>query len=229
MARFARKLAADDERSSSAGSRDDRKQTRLAEKADKRATKVQLEQVKADQQRIKAEHKQASQRLKAEQKQAKAGQKAKEKGEHGTVTPGNAKKIVGVVKVIGPALAPYAARAAAGAREGYERMRAHQLGVPVSDLGRFTGKGAALHARIAGNADALRELREKAATAPADSEQRVGTEKFVESAEQRLEQLTSVVRAAERMPTTRRKSAHRSVSGELSRIEDDIMNRLGLA
>lgn len=211
------------------GDRAARKQAKLAAKADKRAAKVQLAQVKTDQQRIKAEQKQADKQLKAEQKRAKAEQKAKEKGEHGTVTPGNAKKIVGVVKVIGPALAPYAAQAAAGAREGYERMRAHRLGIPVADLGRFTGKGAALHARIAGNADALGELREKAAKSPADSEQRVGTEKFVESAEQRLEQLTSAVRAAERMPTSRRRSAHRSVSGELSRIEDDIMNRLGVS
>lgn len=236
MTLFARMRAAGDQERTSSGrcdarpAREESQRAKKTAKAEKQDRKLQLEQIKADKQRTKAEQKQATQRFKGEQKQAKAEQKAREKGEYGRITPGNTKKIVGVMTVVGPTLAPFAARAAAGAREGYDRMRARQLGVPVDDLGRFTGKGAALHARIAGTADALEELRKRAASAgdSADAAAQAGTEKFVDSAEQRLDQLSSAVRAAERMPTGRRRAAHRSVAGELSRIEDDIMNRLGL-
>ncbi|MER7084049.1 DUF6474 family protein, partial [Saccharopolyspora kobensis] len=36
------------------------------------------------------------------------------------------------------------------------------------------------------------------------------------------------VRAAERMPTQRRRSAHRAVDAELGRIEDDLLTRFGV-
>ncbi|WP_295145317.1 DUF6474 family protein, partial [Saccharopolyspora sp.] len=32
----------------------------------------------------------------------------------------------------------------------------------------------------------------------------------------------------ERMPAQRRRAAHRAVTGELDRIEDDLLNRLGI-
>lgn len=159
-------------------------------------------------------------------KQAKKQAKAEKQGELGRITPGNAKKALGVAKVIGPALAPYAMKAASTAREGYDRMRARRLGTSVEDLGRFTGRGAALHARIAGDADALRDLRSRAAGST--GRDGVPTEQFADTAEKRLTELTSAVRAAERMPSSRRRATHRAVSGELSRIEDDLLNRLGV-
>ncbi|WP_434094102.1 DUF6474 family protein [Saccharopolyspora kobensis] len=36
------------------------------------------------------------------------------------------------------------------------------------------------------------------------------------------------MRAAERMPTQRRRSAHRAVDAELGRIEDDLLTRFGV-
>ncbi|ASU80698.1 hypothetical protein CDG81_00385 [Actinopolyspora erythraea] len=139
----------------------------------------------------------------------------------GKVTPGNARKVVGVVRVIGPVLAPYAAQAVSVARETYERARARRLGVTVADVDRFSGRGAALHARIAGDSAALRDLREQGAQEGSGNELR----DFVDSAQRRLSELAGAVRAAERMPSGRRRSTHKAVRGELGRIEDDLLRR----
>ncbi|WP_207631135.1 MULTISPECIES: DUF6474 family protein [unclassified Actinopolyspora] len=166
----------------------------------------------------------AKQQRRAERTARKADKravKAAQKGEHGRITPGNAKKVVGVAKIVGPVLAPYAAQAATGARETYERFRARRLGVAVEDVSRFSGRGAALHARIAGDAKALEELRHRGDGADES------VTRFVDSAQRRLEEMSSAVRAAERMPASRRRAAHRAVDGELGRIEDDLLRRFG--
>lgn len=157
--------------------------------------------------------------LKADKQTAKAIKK----GEFGTVTPGNAKKIVGIAKIVGPLLLPVALRAVSTVRESYDRSRARKLGVPVDDLGKFTGHGASLHARIAGDSVALRDLREQST-----GEERGHARTYADQAEARLAQLTSAVRAAERMPSPRRKSAHRAVDQELSRIESELLTRFGV-
>ncbi|MEU6269063.1 DUF6474 family protein [Saccharopolyspora shandongensis] len=162
--------------------------------------------------------------VKAAKKADKKAAKAIRKGEHGRITPGNAKKIIGVAKVVVPVITPFAIHAVSVARERYERMRAHRLGVPVDQLGSFTGRGAALHARIAGDGEALRELREQSASGEA-----AVAEQYAERTAARLAQLTSAVRAAERMPAQRRKSAHRAVDAELGQIEDDLLGRFGVA
>lgn len=186
--------------------------------------KVAKQQTKA----LKAQEKRTRNATKAETKQAKMQHKAAKKGELGRVSPGNAKKILGIARVMAPVLTPFAARAAISARNSYDRMRARKLGVDVDDLGKYSGRGASLHARIAGDADALHDLRTKADSSSADEAQRASTRQFVEASEQRLAQLTSAVRAAERMPSPRRRSTYKAVAGELNRIEDDLMHRLGV-
>ncbi|WP_233576488.1 DUF6474 family protein [Saccharopolyspora rhizosphaerae] len=160
---------------------------------------------------------------KALRKADKQTAKAIAKGEHGTVTPGNTKRVVLIAKVLAPVLTPFALRAGSSLRARYDRARARKLGVPVEELGRFTGRGAALHARIAGDANALRDLREQAS-----GDQRSSAETYAVQAEARLAQLTSAVRAAERMPSQRRKAAHRAVDQELSRIEGELLTRFGV-
>ncbi|MFB9568539.1 DUF6474 family protein [Saccharopolyspora hordei] len=162
---------------------------------------------------------------KAAKKADKRAAKAIKKGEHGRITPGNAKRVVGVTKVLGPVLLPFVVRAVSAARESYDRVRARRLGIPVDDLGTFTGHGAALHARIAGDADALDALRSQAG----DEESRLAAEQYAERTGARLQQLTTAVRTAERMPAQRRRSAHRAVDEELGRIEDDLLTRFGVA
>lgn len=140
-------------------------------------------------------------------------------------TPKRARNAVSVAKVIVPAVAPVllpvAVRAAGAVREAYDRYQAHKLGVPVDRLPEFTGRGARLLARIAGVSEAVADLRD----AP-----RAGNEdiKFAHDAQETLQQLTTAVRAAERMPASRRKAAHQAVSVELERLEAQILKRLGV-
>lgn len=127
--------------------------------------------------------------------------------------------MIGLAKVVAPAVvpvvAPYALRAASMARDAVDRMRARRLGVEVKDLASYSGRGGALHARIAGAAAAAADLR---ASDPA----------FADTSETRLAQLAAAVRAAERMPSARRKAAHKAVGQELDRLEEDLLRRLGL-
>ncbi|RJQ90659.1 DUF6474 family protein [Amycolatopsis panacis] len=151
--------------------------------------------------------------------------KAKHEVGEARITPKKAKNAVAVAKVLGPAVlpvvAPYAVRAAGAARELYDRYQARKMGVAVDQLGEYTGRGAALHARIAGLVQGLGELRKSAKATDADR-------KFTEETQSTLEQLSATVRAAERMPAARRKAAHRAVNGELERLEEQLLHRLGV-
>ena len=151
--------------------------------------------------------------------------KAKQDKGEARVTPKKAKNAVAVAKVLGPAVlpvvAPYAVRAAGAARELYDRYQARKLGVAIDQLGEYTGRGAALHARIAGLVQGLAELRKSSKATSADT-------KFADETQGTLEQLSATVRAAERMPAARRKAAHRAVAGELDRLEELLLHRLGV-
>lgn len=136
------------------------------------------------------------------------------------LTPARAKNLIGLAKVVAPVVvpvvAPYALRAASAARDAVDKMRARRLGVNVDDLATYSGRGGALHARIAGAAQAAADLRASDAA-------------YADSSEARLTQLAAAVRAAERMPSARRKAAHKAVSQELDRLEEDLLRRLGVS
>lgn len=140
-------------------------------------------------------------------------------------TPKRAKNALAVAKIIGPAViplvAPYVVRGLGEVRDRYDRMRAQRLGVPVTDLPRFSGRGGALHARISGAAEAVAELRERPGATADDRA-------FADRAETTLSQLAAAVRAAERMPPTRRKAAHRAAAVELDQLEEHLLQRLGV-
>jgi len=135
------------------------------------------------------------------------------------LTPSSAKNLVGVAKVLGPAVlpvvTPYLVRAAAVARDGVDRVRARRLGVDVARLAEFSGRGGALHARIVGVSDSLAEM-------PATERE------FVEKSQGTLGKLAVAVRAVERMPTARRKAAYGAVARELDPIERELLRRLGV-
>ncbi|MFC4854836.1 DUF6474 family protein [Actinophytocola glycyrrhizae] len=140
-------------------------------------------------------------------------------------TPKRAKNAIAVVKIIGPAVlpvvAPHVLRALGEVRDRYDRGRARRLGVPIDELSRFSGRGGALHARISGAATAVAELRERA-DATADDRA------FADRGDTTLRQLAAAVRAAERMPSARRKAAHRAASIELDQLEERLLHRLGV-
>lgn len=147
------------------------------------------------------------------------------RGMRALLTPTGAKSALGVAKVIGPAVvpvvAPYALKAAAAARDGLDRYRAHRLGVDVEHLAEYTGRGGALHARIVGADRSLVELADRQGATEDDR-------RFAGRSRDTLTKLAAAVRAAERMPVARRKAAHRSVAAELDPIEKELLRRLGL-
>jgi len=153
-----------------------------------------------------------------------ARKKTKAPAETG-ITPKKAKNAVAVAKVVvpavAPALAPLAVKAASAVRDAYDHYQARRLGVPVDKLSEFTGRGAHLLARIAGTSEALIEVRQAERATDEDVE-------FVKKSQATLEQLTAAVRAAERMPSARRKAAHQAVTKELEQIEAGLLERLGV-
>lgn len=150
---------------------------------------------------------------------------ARKKAEETGLTPKKARNAVAVAKVVvpavAPALAPFAVKAAGALREAYDRYQARRLGVPVEALPEFTGRGAGLLARIAGVSEALADLRKSTKATEDDTA-------FVTESQATLEQLTTAVHAAERMPAARRKAAHQAVAKELERIETQVLRRLGI-
>ena len=149
----------------------------------------------------------------------------KPKADEPRITPKKAKNALAVVKIIGPAVipvvAPYVVRALGEVRDRYDRARAQRMGVPVEELAKFSGRGGTLHARISGAAAAVTALRERD---DATTEDRA----FADRNETTLRQLTAAVRAAERMPTARRKAAHRAAATELDQLEERLLQRLGV-
>lgn len=139
------------------------------------------------------------------------------------VTPGNAKKAISIGKILVPVLAPIAIQVAGIARGAWDERRARRLGVPPSELGAYSGKGGALHARIARISMSIAEL----STSP-DKGQAGEVARFASANTARLADLSAAVRAAEMMPTGRRRAAHRAVAGELDQIEPKLLALLGV-
>jgi hypothetical protein len=141
------------------------------------------------------------------------------------ITPKKAKNALAVAKIVAPAVIPVVAplvlRAAGEARDRIDRMKARRMGVAVGDLAQYSGKGGALHARITGAAEAIEELRTRK---DATAEDRT----FADRSETTLRQLAAAVRAAERMPSARRKAAHKAAATELDDLEQRLLTRLGL-
>ena len=124
-------------------------------------------------------------------------------------------------RLLAPVVVPLAYRGAIAARGFLDERRADRLGVPLSQLGQFSGHGAALSARIAGAEQSLRLVAEKK---PKDAE----TKQFVAAMTDRLTDLSAAVTAAENMPSANRRSAHAAISQQLDGIDADLMARLGV-
>ena len=126
-----------------------------------------------------------------------------------------------ISRLLAPVVVPIAYRAAIAARGFVDGRRADRLGVPLSQIGQFSGSGGALSARIAGAEQTLGKVADKK---PKDAE----TKEFVDAVNGRLRDLSAAVTAAENMPTPRRRAAHNAIADQLDGIDADLMARLGV-
>ena len=152
-------------------------------------------------------------------KVAEAELKAAREGK--LLSPTRIRRLLTVSRLLAPILTPLIYRAAMAARALIDQRRADRLGIPLAQIGRFSGQGAELSARIAGSEKSLRMVQEKK---PKDAE----TKQFVAAISERLADLSAAVTAAENMPAARRRTAHGAISSQLDGIEADLMARLGL-
>ena len=135
------------------------------------------------------------------------------------MTKARAKRLIGVGAAVAPMLAPYALAAAGAVRGRWDDYRAGRLGITTDKLAEFTGPGGGLHARCSHLAERLTELERGTPAART----------FAEQARPRLVELATAVRAAEQMPSTRRRTAFKAISAELDGIEQGVLMHLGIA
>ena len=137
------------------------------------------------------------------------------------LAPGRVKRLVRVSRLLAPVVVPVAYRAATATRGAIDEWRADRLGVPLTQLGQFSGQGGRLSARIAGAERSLQTLVERK---PKDAE----TKQFVAAMTDRLGNLSAATIAAENMPGPRRRSAQMAIGDQLDAVEADLMARLGV-
>lgn len=138
------------------------------------------------------------------------------------LSPIRVRRALTVSRLLAPVVVPIVYRAAISARGVIDELRADRLGVPLSQLGQFSGQGGRLSARIAGAERSLRLVVDKN---PKDAE----TKQFVAAMTERLTALSAAIAAAENMPGQRRRDAHAAISEQLDGIDADLMARLGVA
>jgi hypothetical protein len=212
-----------------------RRKSRATRRAEARAIKAKAKlkarlTAKNEARRIKSDQKSAQRALKAQVKAqrdsdrnalkvAEAELKAAREGR--LLSPTRVRRVLTVTRLLAPVLVPLIYRAATAARGALDERRADRLGVPLAQLGQFSGHGAELSARISGAEQTLRQVAEKK---PKDAE----TKQFVTAITERLNDLAAAVTAAENMPTARRRGAHAAIAAQLDGIDADLMARLGL-
>ncbi|GGL25747.1 DUF6474 family protein [Nocardia jinanensis] len=182
------------------GAKNDRKRQRADARSQQKVAKAQVATLQAEE---------------------KAALKAAARAERDPFGPGQIKKYIGVARVLVPVLAPLAYRGATYLRGQLDARRAKQLGVGVDRLGDYAGHGGRLQARIGNTEAALGKI--------ADGKNGKDTQQFVTGTRNRLDALTAAVRTADQMPAARRRAVYASITTELSRIEADVLARLGVA
>ncbi|MDZ4264339.1 MAG: DUF6474 family protein [Mycobacterium sp.] len=184
----------------------------------------QKAQARALRAQLKAQRDSDRAALKVAETQLKAAREGK------LFSPTKVRRALTVSRLLAPVVVPLVYRASIAARGLLDERRADQLGIPLSQLGQFSGHGAQYSARIAGAEQSLRQLSEKksksgkSGKSAGDAE----TKQFVTAITERLSDLAVAVTAAENMPSARRRAAHAAIAEQLDGIEADLMARLGV-
>ncbi|OBH01850.1 MULTISPECIES: DUF6474 family protein [unclassified Mycobacterium] len=192
-------------------------EAKLAARNETRRYKAaQRAEAKALRAQIKAQRDSDRTALKVAEAELKAAREGK------IFSPARIRRALTVSRLLAPVLTPVIYRGAVSARALIDQRRADRLGIPLAQIGQFSGHGAQLSARIAGAEKSLRAVQDKK---PKDAE----TKQFVAAITERLTDLSAAVTAAENMPAARRRAAHAAISSQLDGIEADLMARLGLS
>lgn len=212
-----------------------RRKSRATRRAEARAIKAKAKleaklAARNDARRIKADGKRQTAAIKAGLKSQRDSDKAaikvaetqlKAAREGKLLSVSRIRRTLTISRLLAPVLVPIVYRASIAARGILDQRKADRLGVPLSQLGQFSGAGGGLSARISGAEQTLRQVAE---SKPKDAE----TKQFVTAINDRLRDLSAAVTAAENMPTTRRKAAHAAITQQLDGIDADLMARLGV-
>ena len=212
-----------------------KRKSRATRRAEARALKAKAKmeaklEAKNEVRRIKAEQRSAAKALKAQLRAQRESDRAAVKvaetqlkavREGKFLSPGRVRRLLTVARLLAPVLVPIVYRGTTAVRGMLDERRADRLGVPLAQLGQFSGQGGALSARIAGAERSLRAVAEKN---PKDAE----TKQFVAAITSRLTDLSAAVTAAENMPASQRRAAHTAISDQLDGIDADLMARLGV-
>jgi hypothetical protein len=212
-----------------------KRKSRATRRAEARAIKAKAKleaklAAKNEARRIKTQHQAKTRALKSQLKAQRDSDKAalkvaetqlKAAREGKLFSPTRIRRVLTVSRLLAPVVVPLVYRAAIAARGFLDERKADRLGVPLSQLGQFSGHGAQLSARVAGAEQSLRLVAEKK---PKDAE----TKQFVAAITERLSDLSAAVTAAENMPTSRRRAAHAAIAEQLDAVDADLMARLGL-
>lgn len=212
-----------------------RRKSRATRRAEARAIKAKAKleaklSAKNEVRRFKAEQKSQTRALKTQLRAQRESDRAalrvaetqlKAAREGKLFSPTKVRRVLTITRLLAPVAVPIVYRASIGARGLIDERRADRLGVPLTQLGQFSGHGAQLSARISGAEQSLRLLTDKR---PKDAE----TKQFVGAMNERLSDLAAAVAAAEHMPSPRRKPAHAAISEQLDGIDADLMARLGV-
>ncbi|WP_193045800.1 DUF6474 family protein [Mycolicibacterium baixiangningiae] len=192
-------------------------EARLSAKNEARRHKSQQKaETRALKSQLRAQRESDRSALKVAEMQLKAAREGK------IFSAGRIRRMLTVARLLAPIAVPLVYRVSVAARGFADERRADRLGVPLSQLGQFSGNGAELSARIAGAEQSVRLVSQKK---PKDAE----TKQFVTAITERLGDLSAAVAAAENMPTARRRAAHAAITEQLDGIDADLMARLGVA
>lgn len=181
-------------------------EVKAADKAKHRQQKLLARQEKA---LIKSEEKGLKNRRKHEYKMAK---KELERIKEGRFNKNNVKRYAGALRTAAPLLLPLLYRGITAAQREVEKKRAQKAGVSAEQLASFSGHGAPLKARTAGIRNSLKD-----AQLPAG---------FKRDVKERLNELDSAIDNAEYMTDQQRQRAHRSISGEIDSLNEEIQSKL---
>jgi hypothetical protein len=212
-----------------------RRKSRATRRAEARAIKAKAKlearlAARNDARRIKADGKRQSAAIKAGLKSQRDSDKAAIKVAEAQLKAAREGKLLSVSRIrrtltvsrlLAPVVVPIVYRAAIGARGIIDQRKADRLGVPLSQLGQFSGVGGGLSARISRAEQSLRQVAE---AKPKDAE----TKQFVAAINDRLKDLAAAVNTAEGMAPAPRKAAHARISEQLDGVDADVMARLGV-